>query len=815
IFLPYVALQALADVAAERGTVPARLREVQTAGEQLRVTEPIRRLFTVTGAALSNHYGPSETHVVTAHRLEGDPAAWPLLPVIGRPIANTRCYVLDGAGTPAPVGVPGELYVGGDNVARGYLGRPALTAERFVPDPFASTGARVYRTGDRARWRADGTIEYLGRTDEQVKIRGFRIEPGEVEAQLAAHPAVRDAVVIVREDAPGDRRLVGYVVAVDGSAVTPAELGAHLTGRLPEYMVPSTVVVLDALPLTPSGKVARRALPVPEGASAGVAYVAPRTLAEKALAGIWAEVLHAERVGVRDSFFALGGHSLLAIRMVSRVRGVLGVELPVRVVFEAPTVAEMAARVEEMLLTAPAVPWAMPLADRTGPLPLSFAQERMWVLQQLDPSSGAYNLGTPMRLRGALNADALRRSIAALVARHEALRTRLVAVDGVPLQVIDAPGPVHVPLVDLAGVDDDRRAAALRALAAAEGARPFDLAAGPLLRCTLVRLADEEHALLFVMHHVVSDGWSLSVLVREVSALYDAFAAGRAPSLPPLPVQYADFAVWQRGWLTGPVLDAQVAYWRGALADVPPLELPLDRPRPALQSHRGAAASLVLPAALGEALRALGRREGTTLFMTVMAAFQLALSRFSGQEDFAVGSPIAGRSRGETEGLIGCFLNNLVVRADLRGDPSFRALLGRVRKATLGAYAHQDVPFEKLIDALRPPRDPSRTPFFQVLMNLLPPDDGARLRLGNVAAEGLGGGEAQAKFDLTLYVRDGARIGLSLVYATELFEADSARRMLDGVRVLLESAAATPERRVSTLPLLREAERARLAAAVR
>ncbi len=437
------------------------------------------------------------------------------------------------------------------------------------------------------------------------------------------------------------------------------------------------------------------------------------------------------------------------------------------------------------------------------------------MLQQLDPASGAYNLGTPLRLRGALDTDALARSIAALVARHEALRTRLVAVDGVPVQVIDAPGPVHVPLVDLSGVDDDRRTAALRSLAAAEGARPFDLAAGPLLRCTLVRLGDEEHALFFVMHHVVSDGWSLSVLVREVSELYDAFAAGRAPSLPPLPVQYADFAVWQRGWLTGPVLDAQVAYWRGALADVPPLELPLDHPRPAVQGHAGAEVSLVLPAALAEAVRALGRREGATLFMTTMAALQLALSRFSGQEDFAVGSPIAGRSRGETEGLIGCFLNNLVVRADLRGDPTFRELLGRVREATLGAYAHQDVPFEKLIDALRPPRDPSRTPFFQVLMNLLPPDDGSRLRLGSVAAEGLGGGAVQAKFDLTLYVRDGAQIGLSLVYATDLFEADSARRILDGMQVLLEGAVAAPERRVSTLPLLRVEERARLAAMVR
>ncbi|HST59700.1 MAG TPA: amino acid adenylation domain-containing protein, partial [Longimicrobium sp.] len=812
IFLPYVALQALADVAAERGTVPARLREVQTAGEQLRVTEPLRRFFQATGAALSNQYGPSETHVVTAHRLEADPAAWPLLPGIGRPIANTQCYVLDAALRPAPVGIPGELYLGGDNVARGYLGRPALTAERFVPDPFSSAGARVYRTGDRARWMADGTLEFLGRTDEQVKIRGFRIEPGEIEAVLAAHDGVREAVVVVREDAPGDRRLVGYVVAADASAVTPAELRAHLKARMPEYMVPSAVVLLDALPLTPSGKVARRALPAPEGGEAE-GYVAPRTIAEEILAGIFADVLRLDRVGAGDDFFALGGHSLLATRVVARAGSAFGTDVSVRAIFEAPTVAALAARVEA-LRGAGAGVQAPPVAPvpRDGPLPLSFAQQRLWFIQQMQPASAAYNLLFALRLRGPLDADALGRALDALVERHESLRTRFPSVDGEPAQVVDAARPVPLARADLSGIADAAaREAALAALHAAEAGRPFDLAAGPLLRCTLVRLGDGEHAMLFALHHIVADGWSMAILAREVSALYGAFSEGRDPSLPPLPVQYAEYAAWQRAWLAGDAVQSQVGYWRERLADVPALELPTDRPRPAVQGHRGGAEPLVLSAAASDALRRLSRAEGATVFMTLLATLQLLLSRLSGQEDFATGSPIAGRTRAETEGLIGFFLNNLVLRADLAGDPTFRELLHRVRETTLGAYAHQEIPFESLIEELRPPRDPARTPFFQVLVNMIPVDDGGRVRFGSAVAEPLEQGEPEAKFDLALNVVDGDELRLALVYNRDLFDAATARRMLGWYEVLLESAVAAPDRRISTLPLLRDDERAALA----
>jgi amino acid adenylation domain-containing protein/non-ribosomal peptide synthase protein (TIGR01720 family) len=768
------------------------------------------------GVRLLNEYGPTETVVGCAiyDVSAAAPASGPVS--IGRTIENLAWYVLDGRMEPVPVGVPGELYIGGAGVARGYGGRPGLTAEKFVPDPFTpGAGARMYRTGDRARWLAGGQVEFLGRTDFQVKIRGYRVETGEVESVLMAHPRVARAFAVVREDTPGDPRLVAYVVPVQGAAAPEtAELRALVRERLPEYMMPGAFVFLTEADVPASGKLSPAQLPAPEHAVHGP-RVAPRTPVEDVLAGIWAEVLRVEGVGVEESFFDLGGHSLLATRIVSRIREVFGVELPLRVLFQGPTVAELARAVDALLqdgggLQAPPV---LPV-PRDAPLPLSFPQERLWVLQQLDPASGAYNVGAPLRLRGPLDVPVLERSLAAIVARHEALRTRFPAVAGTPVQVVDPAGAVRIPLVDLTALAADAREAAMRALVRDESQRPFDLAAGPLLRSTLVRLAPDDHALFFTMHHIVSDGWSMSVLVRDVSELYTAFSAGQAPSLPPLSVQYADYAVWQRAWLSGDVLEAQLAYWRGALADVPALELPLDRPRPAVQTYRGAGDAVALPAGLSDALRALSRREGATLFMTLVASLQLLLARLSGQEDFAVGSPVAGRTRGETEGLIGCFLNNLVLRADLRGDPTFRELLGRVREATLGAYAHQDVPFEKLIDALRPPRDPARTPFFQVLVNLLPPNDGAQLRLGSVSAEALDGGAPQAKFDLTVYIVDGPEIDLRVVYNADLFDAETIGRMLHSWQVLLESAAAAPERRVSTVALLRPDDRARLAAAV-
>ncbi|HEV3050635.1 MAG TPA: amino acid adenylation domain-containing protein, partial [Longimicrobium sp.] len=811
LFLPFVALQHLAEASVELGVAPDSLREVITAGEQLRVTEPIRRWFArMPGCVLVNQYGPSETHVVSARLLEGEPAGWPLLPSIGAPVANTRLYVLNQHLEPAPIGVPGELLLGGDAVARGYLERPSLTAERFVPDPFSTEGgARLYRTGDRARWLAGGEVEYLGRTDEQVKVRGFRIEPGEVEAVLSDHAEVRQAVVVVREDAPGDRRLVAYVVAADSAAVSAAELRAHLKGRLPEYMVPSAVVMLEALPLTPSGKVARRALPAPEYAAAEEAYVAPRTPTEEVLAGIWAEVLRLERVGVEESFFELGGHSLLATRVVSRIREVFGVEMPLRALFEAPTVAELAVRVEEMRRAElPVLPPVVPV-ERRGTLPLSFAQERLWFIDRLEPGSTTYNIPAALRLAGALNEPALERAVGEIVRRHEALRTVFAEVDGSPVQMIAPFGGFTLPMEDLAGLSEADREAAVRRRTGKEAARPFDLSAGPLFRAALLRLSAEEHVLLLSMHHIVSDGWSMGVLFRELSALYDAYRGGRESPLPDLPVQYADYALWQREQLEGEALDRQLSYWREQLSGAPELlELPTDRPRPPVQTYRGASVSVELSAELLEGLQALGRREGATLYMTLLGAFQVLLSKYGGGEDVVVGSPIAGRTRKEIEELIGFFVNTLVLRTDLSGNPSFRELLARVREATLGAYANQEVPFEKLVAELQPERSMSHSPLFQVMFTLQNAGGGGGA-LPGLSVSAAGAELESAKFDLSLALAatpQGLHGGLN--YNTDLFERATVERMLGHLERVLEQVAADADVRLSELELLSEAERA-------
>jgi amino acid adenylation domain-containing protein len=790
------------------GGIPQSVRTVNLAGEALPndLAQGLYALGTVE--TVRNLYGPTEDTSYSTCSVVPRGADRVL---IGRPLANSRAYVLDDALRPAPVGVPGELYLAGDGLARGYQARPALTAGRFLPDPSGPAGSRMYRTMDRVRWTGSGELEYFGRTDFQVKVRGFRIELGEIETALRAIPSVADAVVVVREDAPGDRRLVAYVIAGDGAEVPPAAvLRAALKERLPEYMVPGAFVVLDALPRTGSGKVDRGALPPPDASAAGGAdFVAPRTPVEELLAGIVAGVLGVERVGVNDGFFDAGGHSLLAMRVVARVDEAFGVALGVRALFEAPTVAGLAARVEALRRPgAPADATPLVPVPRDGPLPLSFAQRRLWLIDQLEPGRAAYNLAGALRIRGALDVPALERSLTEVVRRHEALRTRFASVDGEPVQVIEPAAPVPIPVVELTAGTEDEREAALRALAGNEALRPFDLAAGPLLRSTLVRLADEEHALLFTMHHVISDGWSIGVLVREVSALYAAFTEGRAPSLPPLPVQYADYAAWQRARLAGPVLDAQLAYWREALAGAPPrLELPADRPRPPVPSDRGAAVPFALGAGTTRALRALSRREGATMFMTLLAAWQLLLSRYSGQDDVLVGSPIAGRGHSEVEGLIGFFVNTLVLRADLSGDPPFRALLGRVREAALGAYAHQEVPFEKLVEELQPERSRAHTPFFQVMFSQ---QDAApsSLRLGPADVEALPLDAHAARNDLSLAVaeEDDALRGL-LTYRTDRFDAATAGRMLGHYAALLTDVAADATRRVSAYALLDAGER--------
>ncbi|MBW3570370.1 MAG: amino acid adenylation domain-containing protein [Gemmatimonadetes bacterium] len=799
------------------GGVPGPLEAVMTGGEAVDM-ERIRRWARMTGGRVQviSHYGPTEATVTATVQLaygdtapRGEPANLPL----GRPIANVRVYVLDAHGRPQPVGVPGEMFIGGAGVTRGYQNRPAQTAEAFVPDPFAAEpGARMYRTGDRARFRPDGTLEFMGRLDFQVKVRGFRVEPGEIEAALAALPEVREAVVVVRDDAAGERRLVAYVVPADPAAApTPAQLRDEMRRVLPSYMVPAAFVVLQSLPLTAHRKVDRRALPAPD-AGAGAAWEAPRTPTGEVVAGVWGELLGVARVGWTDDFFALGGHSLLATRVVSRMRELFGVELPLRTLFEGPSLAEVAGAVDALRLEGvlPPAPPIFPV-PRDGELPLSFAQERLWFIDQLQPGESAYNIPVAWRLVGALDLPALERALAEVVRRHEVLRSVLRQGEQGPVQVVLPAGPVPVPVEDCSALPAEGREDEARRRARAETEAPFDLAAGPLFRARLLRLGEREHVLLVTMHHAVSDGWSMGVLFREMAALYGAFARGEDSPLAELPVQYADFAAWQRRWLDGDVRAAQLAYWQARLAGAPAvLELPTDRPRPAVQSLRGAQELDVLPAALLDALRALARREGSTLYMVLLAAFNVLLSRWSGQDDLVVGTPIAGRNRRETEGLIGLFLNTLALRGDLSGNPPFRALLARVRETTLGAYAHQDLPFEALVEALQPERSLGHTPLYQALFALQNLGVG-RLELPGVQVSGMGLGTTSSKNDLSLYASEAPEgLHCSLIYNPDLFDAATMGRMLGHFRVLLESVAADPSRPVAELEMLAEDERARV-----
>ncbi|HLL45477.1 MAG TPA: amino acid adenylation domain-containing protein, partial [Longimicrobiaceae bacterium] len=798
----------LNQLAREQPDIFAPLREVLFGGQAVDADSVRRLLRAGRPRRLLHMYGPTETTAWCSWEQVEDVAEDALTVPVGRATGNQRIYLLDSALSPVPVGVPGEAYVGGDGVVRGYLDRPELTAAAFLPDPFAAEpGARMYRTGDRLRWRADGRLEFVGRVDEQVKVRGFRIEPGEIEATLSAHPEVREARVIVREDEPGEQRLVAYVVGdVDADA-----LREHLRRSLPEYMVPAAFVGLDRLPLTPNGKLDVRALPAPDFAAEG--QVAPRTPAEEVLAGIWTEVLGVERVGRHDDFFELGGHSLLATRVVSRVRTVFGVELPVRALFEGPTVAELAEHVEALRRAdGPRLPPVVPVG-RTDALPLSFAQERLWFLDRLEPGSAFYNVPAARRFEGALDAAALETALGEVVRRHEALRTTFAERDGAPVQVIAPAGGFTLPVEDLSDLAGAEREARVRRLAAEDAARPFDLAAGPLFRAKLLRLGAEEHVLLLSMHHVVSDGWSMGVLFRELSALYEAFREGRGSPLPELAVQYADFAVWQREQLRGEALERQLAWWKERLAGAPELlELPADHPRPAVQSYRGAHEWLEIPLATLERLRALGRGEGATLYMTLLGAFQVLLARYAGSDDVVVGSPIAGRTRAETEGLIGFFVNTLVLRTDLSGDPGFRAVLRQVRETTLGAYEHQDVPFERLVEELHPERSLGHSPLFQVLFVM----DGAGAPAGGMSGlqvRGVGTESETAKFDLALYLAETPR-GLvgGLTYVTDLFERGTIRRMLGHLERVLEQVAADADARLSELELLDEAERAQVLA---
>jgi non-ribosomal peptide synthetase component F/acyl carrier protein len=792
------------------------VRQLLAGGDVLSPRHVRAALAALPGCMVINGYGPTEGTTFTCFHPMTDPAEVREPVPLGRPVANSAAYLLDAALRPVPVGVPGELYAGGDGLARGYLGRPDLTAERFVPAPLGDEpGGRLYATGDLARWLPDGRIEFLGRIDQQVKIRGFRIEPAEIEAVLGKHPEVAAAAVLVRQEMDGDKRLVACVVPRSIPAPLPAALRAFLKERLPEAMIPAAFLAVDALPLTASGKVDRRALGSLAAASleggeglAAAAYVAPRTPEEEILANVWAELLRLPRVGVHDNFFALGGHSLLATLLISRVRDAFGVELPVRYLFEAPTVAGLAAVIaaakpalagEKQELRGPIRPAPRPAPG--GPLPVSFAQQRLWFLDRLTPGSAAYNIPWPLRITGPLAPGALAAALQALIERHEALRTTFVEHEGEPGQVIHPPEPPALPVVDLSGLPPLTRDREAGRWILAESLRPFDLAAGPLLRATLLRLEASEHVLLLVLHHIVADGWSMEVLTRELLAL------DQGEPLPPLPIQYADFAWWQRHKLAGEGLAGQLAFWRERLAGAPAaLSLPTDRPRPPVQSTRGASCPIDLPPDLAAGLRAACRREGVTLFMLLLAAFDALLARTTGDEDLLVGTPIANRNRGEIEGLIGFFANTLALRADLTGDPTFGALLRQVRETALAAYAHQDLPFEALVEELHPERNLSRSPLFQVMLSL----DSRRPAVASGALEVrvLPLDSTTAKFDLSLSLSDdGAALDGGLEYNRDLFDRTAMARLLRRFVLLLEAAAVSPGLRLSALPVLTPAER--------
>ncbi|HEY6924562.1 MAG TPA: amino acid adenylation domain-containing protein, partial [Steroidobacteraceae bacterium] len=786
---------------------PADLETLIVAGESCSPTLREKIKAFTRPIALYNEYGPTETTVwATAYRCEPDDEG--AIP-IGRPIANTKIYLLDAYRQPVPIGVPGEIYIGGAQVARGYLGRPDLTQERFLPDPFsAAPHARMYKTGDLGRYLPDGNLVFLGRNDSQVKIRGYRIEPGEIEAHLLACPGVRAAAVIARED-----RLVAYVVPEERTELSVEHLRARLASELAEYMVPAAYVVLPSLPLTPNGKLDRRALPAPEAdAYLKRAYEAPVGEVEIAIASIWRDLLKIQQVGRHDHFFELGGHSLLAVQLISRLRQVLGADVALPDLFATPTLSAFAKRVAAA--TAPVLP-PIQRADRTQRLPLSWSQQRLWFLAQLDPAAGAaYHMPAALRLRGPLDRAALTETLHRIVARHEILRTTFVkTAEGEPIQVI-APvaGGFALSCEDLRNLAEIEQQAHVARASQEEFRRPFDLSRGPLIRGRLLQLADDEHTLLFCQHHIISDGWSVAILVREITTLYAAFSRKLPDPLPPLDIQYADYAVWQRRWLQGETLQTQVDFWRNHLTGAPALlELPTDHPRPALQSYAGASIPLVLPADLTAGLKALSQRHGTTLFMTLFAGWSILLARLSSQNDLVVGTSIANRQRLEIEPLVGFFVNMMALRIRLEDDPTVSQLLARVKSITLAAYAHQDVPFEQVVEAVQPVRALSHSPLFQALLALVNTPESDTQTLPGLELTPLPSASTTTHFDLSLMVSDtGALITGELQYVSELFDPATIERLAGHFCLLLRAMLADDQQRISLLPLLSPAQRQQL-----
>jgi alpha-ketoglutarate-dependent taurine dioxygenase/acyl carrier protein len=789
---------------------------------------------------VANAYGPTEaaddiTQFITTKPLPVNQRTVP----IGKPLANLNLYILDSQMQLQPIGVPGEICVSGIGVGDGYWRNEEKTNLSFVPNPIASIKQPlsannhdlIYKTGDLGRWLPDGNIEFLGRIDHQVKIRGFRIELGEIEALLTQHPCVRSTVVVVREDIPGNKRLIAYIVpaleersAPQGrtrmqqgniASELPTTLQNFLKEKLPEHAIPSAFVLLEVLPLTPSGKVDRRALPAPDSSQRNREqhYIAPRTPVEEVITGVWTQVLKSDRVSIDDNFFEQGGHSLLATQLISRLRNVFQIELPLRYVFEFPTVEGLAQAVEKMkrsqqgLQTPPIVP-----VPRDSNLPLSFAQEGLWFVHQLNPNQPIYNSPAAIHLTGSLNIPAFGQSLNEILRRHEALRTRFTLAEGKPVQAIVPNLALKIPLVSLENLPAAEREREVLRLADHEAKLPFDLAQPPLLRVTLLKLSETDHVALFIMHHIATDGWSIGILIQELSTLYEVFCSEPATPtlLPELSIQYADFAHWQRQWLQGKVLADRLDYWKRQLAGIPStlhLEKLAGNPPLATQTGECAAQSFLLPPDLSAKIRALSSQEGVTLFMTLLASFQILLYRYTSQEDIVIGTDVANRDRPEIEPIMGFFVNLLVLRGDLSGNPTFRELLERVREVTLAAYDRSDLPFAKLVEALRPDRSSSITPLFQVLFVLqsvpLP-----AFELSGLKVEVMELNTGLARFDLALFMEETERgIVGTWKYRTDLFNPNAIARISTNLQTLLRSITQNPDTQIDALEMLSESEK--------
>ena len=804
LFIPYIVFKTLAEYAASQHIAINSLEEIIVAGEQLKLTEDIEAFVRHSGVKLVNQYGPTEAHVVSSYTVDINNLT--LLPPIGKPVSNTSLYILARNKELVPVGVVGELYIGGVQVAMGYLNQEALTTEKFIPDPFSKEeDARLYKTGDLARWLADGNLEYLGRMDDQVKIRGFRIELGEVESVLQQSEMVRQAVVLAKEDIHGSKRLVSYIVS---EGIFKREvLIEYAKSRLPDYMVPALWVEMDSLPVTRNGKIDKRALPEPDSAElAGTEFIAPRNSTETALAEIWHYLLGVERIGVNDNFFQIGGHSLLATRTVSAIRLQLKVELSIRDLFLYPTIAELSNHVST-LQTGSLLP-AIVKAPRPSHIPLSFSQERLWFTDKLE-GSVEYHISSGLRLNGLLSFDALKYSLQSIINRHEVLRTVFYEYEGVPYQSVKEKGGFKITLIDGTSYKEDQHG--LKKLIQELVKKPYDLRKNFMLRSSLIRLGDQEHILLITLHHIAADAWSMPILVQEVLALYKTYPVETQPLLPVLDLQYADYAIWQRNCLKGKDFESKLNYWKQKLTGVPSLQLPTDHIRPVTRSSRGASLKFSIDKELSGQINELSQKNGSSLYMTLLAAFNVLLHRYSSQEDICVGASIANRTQHEIEGLIGFFVNTLAFRNKVDSNATFLDLLSQVKVTSLEAYEHQEVPFEKVVEAVLNERDTGRTPIFQVMLVLLNTAEIPILKVNELHVTGEPLTSNVSKFDLTLFFTETLE-GLlgSVDYSTDLYKEESILRMLSHFKVLLGSIVQDPSQKVGLLQLLTPDEKQKL-----